>query len=138
MGKAKSHFESNVNCQRIGIMLKSETIKKSYVSSLFDFISENEMIHILMYFIETRQLGLEQESSNYGNATMKGRTSNKIQKRVATKTQGRGRGHGHGRGRGVFFSHFCCFTYCRIYIFTKFSGISVAFISKGTCVVSIT
>ena len=24
------------------------------------------------------------------------------------------------------------------YIFTKFSGISVAFISKGTCVVSIT
>ena len=28
-----------------------------------------------MYFIETRQLGLEQESAKYGNATKKGRTS---------------------------------------------------------------
>ena len=31
-----------------------------------------------MYFIETRQLGLEQESPKYGNATKKGRASNKI------------------------------------------------------------
>ena len=31
-----------------------------------------------MYFIETRQVGLEQESAKYGNATEKGRTSNKI------------------------------------------------------------
>ena len=31
-----------------------------------------------MYFIETRQLGLEQESAKYGNATKKGQTSNKI------------------------------------------------------------
>ena len=30
-----------------------------------------------MYFIETRQLGLEQESAKYGNVTKKGRTSNK-------------------------------------------------------------
>ena len=29
---------------------------------LFHFISENEIIYILMYFIETRQLGLEPES----------------------------------------------------------------------------
>ena len=31
-----------------------------------------------MYFIETRQVGLEQESAKYGNATKKGRTSNMI------------------------------------------------------------
>ena len=31
-----------------------------------------------MYFIKTRQVGLEQESVKYGNATKKGRTSNKI------------------------------------------------------------
>ena len=31
-----------------------------------------------MYFIETRQLGLEQEAVKYGNATKKGKTSNKI------------------------------------------------------------
>ena len=30
---------------------------------LFHFISENEIIYILMYFIETRQLGLEPESA---------------------------------------------------------------------------
>ena len=30
------------------------------------------------YFIETRQVGLVQESSKYVNATKKGRTSNKI------------------------------------------------------------
>ena len=47
-------------------------------NTLFHFISENEIIHILMYFIETRHLGLEQESAKYGNATKKGRTSNKI------------------------------------------------------------
>ena len=33
---------------------------------------------MLMYFIETRQVGSEQESAKYGNATKKGRTSNKI------------------------------------------------------------
>ena len=31
-----------------------------------------------MYFIETRQVGLEHESAKYGNATKKGQTSNKI------------------------------------------------------------
>ena len=30
---------------------------------IFHFISENEIIYILMYFIETRQLGLEPESA---------------------------------------------------------------------------
>ena len=35
-----------------------------------------------MYFIETRQVGLEQESSNYGNATKKERTSNKIRSNI--------------------------------------------------------
>ena len=30
---------------------------------LFHFISENEIIYILMYFIETRQLGLAPESA---------------------------------------------------------------------------
>ena len=30
---------------------------------LFHFIAENEIIYILMYVIETRQLGLEPESS---------------------------------------------------------------------------
>ena len=33
------------------------------VLDLFHFISENEIIYILMYFIETRQLGLEPESA---------------------------------------------------------------------------
>ena len=41
------------------------------------------LCHILMYFIETRQLGLEQESVKYGNATKIKRTSNKI--RLNTK-----------------------------------------------------
>ena len=31
-----------------------------------------------MYFIETRQVGLVQESAKYGNATKQGRTSNTI------------------------------------------------------------
>ena len=38
----------------------------------------NEIIDILMYVPETRQLGLEQESAKYGNETKKGRTANKI------------------------------------------------------------
>ena len=44
--------------------------------ALLHSISENEIIHILMYFTETRQVGLEQESAKYGNATKKGQTSN--------------------------------------------------------------
>ena len=52
--------------------------KEFYWCTLLHFISENEIIHILMYFIETRQVGLEQEAAKYGNATKKGRTSNKI------------------------------------------------------------
>ena len=79
--------KSTVNSQRIGIMLKLEAIKKKLsvqgqrrvlLMSLFHFISENEVIHILMHFIETRQVGLVQESANYGNATKTERTSNKI------------------------------------------------------------
>ena len=31
---------------------------------LFPFISENEITYILMYFIETRQVGLEPESAS--------------------------------------------------------------------------
>ena len=31
-----------------------------------------------MYFLETPQLGSQQESAKYGNATNNGRTSNKI------------------------------------------------------------
>ena len=42
-----------------------------YWCSLFHIISENEIIHILMYFTETRQLVLKQESAKYGNATKK-------------------------------------------------------------------
>ena len=72
MEKDKAISESTVNSQRIGITLKLETIKnfassrskkEFYSCSLFHFISENEIIHILMYFIETRHLGLEQESA---------------------------------------------------------------------------
>ena len=36
-------------------------------------IPRNKIIHILMYFIETRQVGLEQESAKYGSATKKGK-----------------------------------------------------------------
>ena len=39
--------------------------------TLFHFISENKIIHISVYFIETRQVDLVQESANYGNATKK-------------------------------------------------------------------
>ena len=38
------------------------------------YLTENEIIHILMYFIEIHQVGLEQESAKDGNATKKGRT----------------------------------------------------------------
>ena len=50
--------------------------KEFYWSTSFHFISKNEIIHILKYFIETHQVGLEQESAKYGNATKKGRASN--------------------------------------------------------------
>ena len=64
-------------------MLELEAIKlkvkeEFYWCTLFHFISENKIIHILTYFIETRQVGLVQESANYGNATKKGRTSKTI------------------------------------------------------------
>ena len=68
-------------------MLKLEAVKTSLsvqvqrrvlLMHFIHFISKNEIIHILMYFIETRQVGLEQEWAKYGNATKKGRTSNKI------------------------------------------------------------
>ena len=39
------------------------TIARDDVLYLFHFISENEINYILMYFIETRQLGLELESA---------------------------------------------------------------------------
>ena len=80
----KDISESTVNSQRIGIMLKLEAIKTTLSVQgqrrvlLVFFISENKIIHIFMYFIETRQVGLVQESANYGNATKKGRTSNTI------------------------------------------------------------
>ena len=44
---------------------------------LFHFISENEIIYILMYFIETRQLGLEPESARKDK-----QTSNKISNKL--------------------------------------------------------
>ena len=65
----------------MGITRKLETVRKLcqfkvkkefYWCTLFHFISENEIIHSLMHFIETRQVGLEQESAKYGNATKKG------------------------------------------------------------------
>ena len=61
--------------------VSSRSRKEFYWCTLFHFISENEIIHILIYFIKTHQVhqvGLEQESPKYGNATKKGRTSNKI------------------------------------------------------------
>ena len=80
----KAISESTVNSQRIGITLKFEAIKKEVkeefdLCTLFHFISENEIIHILMYFIETRQVGLE---LTYVSATKKGRTSNKIRSKT--------------------------------------------------------
>ena len=60
-GKGKMVIlESTVNSQRIGIMLKLEAIKTTLPvqgqrrCTLFHFISENKIIHILMYFTETR------------------------------------------------------------------------------------
>lgn len=58
--------------------LQFKVKKKLYVCTLFYFISENEIIHILIYFFKTHQVGLEQESPKYGNPTKKGRSSNKI------------------------------------------------------------
>ena len=81
MEKEKAISESTVNSQRIGITLRLETVRKLcqfkvkkefYWCSLFHVISESEIIHILMYFAETRQLGLEQELAKYGNASKNG------------------------------------------------------------------
>ena len=78
MERKKAISESTVNSQRIGISLKLETVgelcqfnarKECYWCTLFHFISKNEIIHILSYFTETRQLGLEQESAKYDNAS---------------------------------------------------------------------
>ena len=88
----KGISESPVNSKRIGSTLKLEAINKKqnkkfchfevkkefYWCTVFHFILENKIIHILMYFTETRQLGLEQESAKYSNATKKGRALNKI------------------------------------------------------------
>ena len=72
--RKKSQFE--VKSSRIGITLKLETVRKLcqfrdktefYCCTLFHFISKEEMIHILMYFAKTRQVGLEQELAKYGN-----------------------------------------------------------------------
>ena len=53
-------------------------------SSLFHFISENEIIYILMYFIETRQLGLEPESARKDKQTSN-KISNKLPVRALNK-----------------------------------------------------
>ena len=47
---------------------------------LFHFISENEIIYILMCFIETRQLGLEPESARKDK-----QTSNKISNKLSVR-----------------------------------------------------
>ena len=51
---------------------------------LFHFISENEIIYILMYFIETRQLGLELESGRKDKQTSN-KISNKLPVRALNK-----------------------------------------------------
>ena len=81
-GKGKKAIsESTVNSHRIGITVKLEAIKKLchfkvkeefYWYNLFHLISENKIIHILMYFFETRQVGLEQEMAKSNQI---GRTS---------------------------------------------------------------
>ena len=79
--KKKAISESTVNSQVIGIMLKLEAIKTTLSrskKSFTDVLYSTKIIHFLMYFIETRQVGLVQESANYGNATKKGQTSNTI------------------------------------------------------------
>ena len=86
MEKEKKPFQSQLSIAREqGIMLKLEAIKTTLslqgqrrVLLMYFIISENEIIHILMYFIATHQVGLVQESANYSNATKKGRTSNTI------------------------------------------------------------
>ena len=77
--RKKAISQSTVNSHRIGITLKLETVRKLVIARSkksftdvfysFHFISESEIIHIFMYFTETRQLGLEQVSAKYGNAT---------------------------------------------------------------------
>ena len=67
--RKKAISESTVNSQRIGITLKLEAIRKKkktlsvqgQIVLLMHFISlylQNEIIHILIYFTETRQVGL--------------------------------------------------------------------------------
>ena len=85
MERKKAISELTVNTQRITRNRNHNKIrnhkklcqfkvkKKFYLCTLFHFISENEIIHTLMSFIETRQLGLEQESAKYRNATKKGK-----------------------------------------------------------------
>lgn len=51
---------------------------------LFHFISENEIIYILMYFTETRQLGLEPESARKDKQTSN-KISNKLPVRALNK-----------------------------------------------------
>ena len=51
---------------------------------LFHFISENEIIYILMYFIETRQVGLEPESARKDKQTSN-KISNKLPVRALNK-----------------------------------------------------
>ena len=51
---------------------------------LFHFISENEIIYILVYFIETRQLGLEPESTRKDKQTSN-KISNKLPVRALNK-----------------------------------------------------
>ena len=74
-----SQNHANIRSHKKKKLCQFKVKEEFYWCTLFNVISGNEIIHILMYFIETRQLGLEQESAKYGNATkMKGRTSNKI------------------------------------------------------------
>ena len=50
-------------------------VKKQFSScALFHFISKNQIIHILMYFIET----VAWDNNSQSTATKKGQTSNKI------------------------------------------------------------
>ena len=63
-----------------GCNFVSSGSKKSFTDVLYSTLSlkTRSCIQILMYFIETRQVGLVQELVNYVNATKKGRTSNTI------------------------------------------------------------
>ena len=53
--------------QIIRTLCQFKVKKEFYMCTLFHFISGNEIIYRLIYFIETRKLGLEQESAKYGN-----------------------------------------------------------------------